>query len=246
MSEREGKGKVYIVGAGPGDPELLTVRAKRLIEGASYIVHDALVGEETLSFARVDAKLINAGKRRGKHRMEQDEINNLLAELAASGKEVVRLKGGDPFIFGRGAEEALFLKSHGIDFEVVPGLSSALAGPCLSNLPLTLRGVSDRVLILSARGPGGGEINWDCINVAGQTTVFMMGLSGAGYIAEKLREHGFPGRTPVAVIFNASLKSQHVVVTDLEGLPSSFSPGESDSPGLIVVGESVKYVRELG
>jgi uroporphyrin-III C-methyltransferase len=246
MAERRRKGKVYIVGAGPGDPELLTVKAKRIIEGASCIVHDALVGEGILSLAPGDAELIDAGKRKGRHRMEQDEINRLLVELAETGKEVVRLKGGDPFIFGRGAEEALFLKSSGIDFEVVPGLSSALAGPCLSNLPLTMRGVSDRVLILSARGPGGEEINWDCINVAGQTTVFMMGLSGARSISEKLKAGGLPGRTPVAVIFDASLRTQHVVITDLEGLPASVSAGERDAAGLIVIGEAVRYARELG
>ncbi|MBX8631429.1 MAG: uroporphyrinogen-III C-methyltransferase [Thermoplasmata archaeon] len=239
------KGKVYIVGAGPGDPELLTVRARRIIEGASVVVHDALVSSAVLSMVREGALIIDAGKRRGKHRMEQDEINDLLVRLASEGKDIVRLKGGDPFVFGRGAEEALHLRRAGIEFEVIPGLSSALAGPSLSLLPLTVRGVSDRILIMSARGAEGAAVSWDCLNVSGQTIVFMMGISSAAEISSGLISRGMRPETPAAIILNASLGTQRVIVTDLLNLGKSCAEAGDDAAGLIVVGETVNYMTRL-
>ncbi len=237
--KHEEKGIVYLTGAGPGDPSLLTVRARELIASSRHIVYDALVGSAIMELFPAEAKVYNAGKRSGRHTMSQDQINNLLVELADSGADVLRLKGGDPFIFGRGAEEAEFLLAHGVRVEVVPGVSSATAGPELAGIPLTKRGVSDRVLIISARGPGGLDINWNGICEERQTTVFMMGLSMAPEISAHLIERGAPRNTPVALIFGASLPEQRTVITDLERLGREGHADSGSGPALIVVGPAV-------
>jgi uroporphyrin-III C-methyltransferase len=243
MSDRRRKqsGKVYLVGSGPGDSSLLTVRARDLILSCKHIVYDALIGDDVRGMIPAGAKKYDAGKRGGKHRMEQEEINTLLLKLALSGKDVIRLKGGDPFIFGRGAEEVEFLQAHGIRVEIVPGVSSAIAGPELAGIPLTKRGVSDRVLIISARGTGGRDINWKGIYQDRQTAVFLMGLSSASEISTRLKEEGMPSGTPVAVIFGASLPRQQTVITDLEGLKLVKQRGKGNLPALIVVGPAVSF-----
>ncbi len=233
------KGMVYLAGAGPGDPSLLTVRAKELIMSCSHIVYDALIGEGIIALFPPEAKAYSAGKRSGAHGMTQEQINELLLRLAGSGGDVLRLKGGDPFIFGRGAEEFDFLTAHGVHAEVVPGLSSATAGPELAGIPLTRRGVSDRVLIISARGPGGGDINWEGICEERQTAVFMMGASAAPEISARLIAHGARADTPVAVVFCASLPEQETVITDLDGLGRLGASTISGRPALIVVGPAV-------
>ena len=234
-----GKGTVYLAGAGPGNPSLLTVRARELIASSRHIVHDALVGDGVLALFPPGARVYNAGKRSGRHIMTQDRINNLLLSISDSGESVLRLKGGDPFIFGRGAEEAEFLIAHGVNVEVVPGVSSATAGPELAGIPLTKRGLSDRVLIISARGPGGAEICWNGIYEERQTAVFMMGLSMAAEISKRLIGEGAPACTPVAVIFDASLPGQRTVITDLEGLGRTRRSYAGGGPALIVVGPAV-------
>ncbi len=238
---REQPGRVYLVGSGPGDSSLLTVRARDLILTCKHIVYDALIGRDVIGMIPADVKKYDAGKRRGRHRMEQEDINALLLKLALSGKDVVRLKGGDPFIFGRGAEEVEFLRARGIRVEIVPGVSSATAGPELAGIPLTKRGVSDRVLIISARGAGGSDINWKGIFQDRQTAVFLMGLSSASEISTRLKEGGMPSDMPVAVIFGASLPGQQTVITDLEGLKLVRQRSKLNLPALIVVGPAVSF-----
>jgi len=237
-------GKVSIVGAGPGDPELLTVKALRRIESASTIVYDALIGEGIISLFPASATLHYAGKRSGRHHMRQEEINELLLNLALSGRDVLRLKGGDPMLFGRGGEEALFLAEHGVDFEIIPGISSALAAPLLANVPITMRNVAERVLIISAHGPEDSEPDWEGIWRKGQSTVFLMGRSLAGKIKEKLRDQGADGDAEVLVISSASLPSQKVLLTTVSALPRDIE-AIGQEPAVIVTGEAVKLMWKM-
>ena len=197
-------GRVSIVGAGPGDPELLTVRALRRIETADAIVHDRLVDPAILEHARSDARRIYVGKRRGCHALEQEQINALLVDLAREGFDVVRLKGGDPFVFGRGGEELLHLRAHGIEVEVVPGVTAALGCAASVGIPVTHRDLAQAVTFVTGHAKNGAEpdLDWAALARANHTLVVYMGVATASRVAARLIENGLDGATPVAVVEN--------------------------------------------
>lgn len=223
---------ISLVGAGPGDPELLTIRGLRRLQQADVIVHDALVGTGVLALARPGAELIDVGKRPGAP-VPQELINALLVQLAGSGGNIVRLKGGDPFVFGRGGEEALALAAAGLDFEVVPGVSSVIAAPAAAGIPVTHRGVSALFTVVTGhRQRGETAVNWGALAQAGGTIVVLMGVAQRGIIAAALIEGGLPADTPVAAIRHATSSQQHVVRCAL----SELADVAVESPATIVIG----------
>lgn len=223
---------ISLVGAGPGDPELLTVRGLRRLHGADVVMHDALVGTGVLALARDEAELIDVGKRPGAP-VPQELINALLIQLGRTGRNVVRLKGGDPFVFGRGGEEALALAEAGLDFEVVPGVSSVIAAPAAAGIPVTHRGVSASFTVVTGhRRRGEREVNWHALAQAGGTIVVLMGVAQRGAIAEALIAGGLPGDTPVAAIQQATSTQQRVVRCAL----SELGGATIESPATIVIG----------
>jgi uroporphyrin-III C-methyltransferase len=223
---------ISLVGAGPGDPELLTVRGLRRLQAADVVVHDALVGTGVLALARTDAELIDVGKRPGAP-VPQEMINELLVQLARDGRRVVRLKGGDPFVFGRGGEEALALAAAGLAFEVVPGVSSVVAAPAAAGIPVTHRGVSASFTVVTGhRQRGETAVNWHALAQAGGTIVVLMGVSERGPIAAALIAGGLAPGTPVAAIGHATSAEQHVVRCALAELADT----PVESPATIVIG----------
>jgi uroporphyrin-III C-methyltransferase len=223
---------ISLVGAGPGDPELLTVRGLRRLQEADVVVHDALVGTGVLALARPDAELVDVGKRAGAP-VPQELINELLIQLARSGRNIVRLKGGDPFVFGRGGEEALALTRAGLVFEVVPGVSSVIAAPAAAGIPVTHRGVSASFTVVTGhRQRGETPVNWNALAQAGGTIVVLMGVAQRGTIAAALIEGGLPPDTPVAAIRHATSIQQHVVRCAL----SELAGAAVESPATIVIG----------
>lgn len=242
-------GTVFLVGAGPGDPELLTLRAARLIMQAGLIVHDGLVSEDILAFAGPTARLVSVAKRRSRHTMPQEAINALLVREALAGKQVVRLKGGDPFIFGRGGEEAEACRAAGVPVEVVPGVTSALGAAAAAQIPLTHRnrasvvsfvaGQCKQVLSDAAGGVEGGltEQDWKGLAGKGRTLVIFMGVATAPRIAEKLIADGLSPAMPVAVIENATSPRMRVLRGPIAGLADLVARERVKSPALIVVGE---------
>ena len=230
-------GKVWLVGAGPGDPDLLTLRAARLIMRAKLIVHDGLVDPAILALARPDARLVSVAKRRSRHTMPQDEINALLVREALSGTEVVRLKGGDPFIFGRGGEEAEACCAAGVPVEVVPGISAAIGGAAAAQMPLTHRRSASIVTFVAGQCKGLSEQDWSGLAGKGRTLVIYMGLATAEAIADKLIEDGLAPDMPVAVIENATRPQMRVLRASLAGLPDLVIRHKVKSPAVIVIGE---------
>ncbi len=236
-------GTVYLVGAGPGDPDLLTLRAARLIERAELIVHDGLVDTAILAMARPDAELISVAKQRSRHSMKQEAINALLVREALAGRDVVRLKGGDPFIFGRGGEEVAACREAGVRVEVVPGISAAIGGGASALLPLTHRDHASIVSFVAGQCKGLSEQNWAGLAGAGRTLVIYMGLATAHDIAEKLMADGLAPQTPVAIIEKATRPDQRVLRSLLADLGDLVARAGVESPALIVVGD---VVREAG
>jgi uroporphyrin-III C-methyltransferase len=230
-------GKVYLVGAGPGDPDLLTLRAARLIMQAGLIVHDGLVSEDILAMAGPKARLVSVAKRRSRHTMPQDAINDLLVAEARAGKQVVRLKGGDPFIFGRGGEEAEACRAAGVPVEVVPGITSALGASAAAQIPLTHRANASMVSFVAGQCKGLTEQDWSGLAGKGRTLVIYMGLASAPQIAEKLIADGLSPAMPVAVIENATRKAMRVLRAPIAGLAELVVRERVKSPALIVVGE---------
>jgi uroporphyrin-III C-methyltransferase len=226
---------VWLVGAGPGDPGLITARGLELVRRADVLVYDRLVADELVREARADAILVP----RDAH--EQDEINTLLVRLARQGYEVVRLKGGDPFVFGRGGEEALALVEAGIDFEVVPGVSSISAVPGSAGIPVTHRGVSSQVTIASGHDPE--ALDYDALARAPGTIVLFMGLAGLPQIAADLIAHGRDPETPAAVIASGTTADQQTVVAPLAEVAEAAA--ELDPPALVVIGEVVRLAERL-
>lgn len=225
---------VHLVGAGPGDPDLLTMRAISLLARADVIVHDRLVDGRVLASAAPWAELVDVGKTPGSARNSQDEINALLVDRGTRFDTVVRLKGGDPFVFGRGGEEAEVLRSNGIAVEVVPGVSSSVAAPAAAGIPVTMRGVASGVTIVTAHQDPAQEcgLDWDALARTGTTLVVLMGAARARLIADRLIAGGMAAETPVAVITSATLPDQRVartVLADLGGQPVR-------NPSVIVVG----------
>ncbi len=224
---------VHLVGAGPGDPELLTVRAARLIANADVIVHDRLADPAIFALARPDVEMIDVGKRPGAP-TPQENINALLVQLGKQGLEVVRLKGGDPFVFGRGSEEAAVLLEAGIPFSIVPGISSAIAAPAAAGIPVTHRGVSASFTVVTGHRERGGAsgVNWEALAKVGDTIVILMGVAERAVIARRLIRGGLSPETPVAAVRFASRPEQEVVRTSLIDLGAT----PIESPCTIVIG----------
>lgn len=230
-------GTIYLVGAGPGDPDLLTLRAARLIEQAGVIVHDGLVSRDILALARADARLICVAKARSHHTLPQDEINALLVREAHAGRDVVRLKGGDPFIFGRGGEEAEAARAAGLPVEIVPGISAANGAAAASGIALTHRDASSIVSFVAGQCKGLSDQDWSGLAGKGRTLVIYMGVKTAPQIAEKLMADGLSPAMPVAVIENAARPEMRVLRGLLAGLPDLVERERVISPALIIIGE---------
>lgn len=238
MSDNAPKtGKVYLVGAGPGDPDLLTLRAARLIMQAKLIVHDGLVDPSILSLASPSAKLISVAKQRSRHTMAQDAINALLVREALAGRDVVRLKGGDPFIFGRGGEEAEACRAAGVPVEVVPGISAAIGAAAAAQIPLTHRDSASIVSFVAGQCKGLSEQDWSGLAGKGRTLVIYMGVATSEAIAEKLIADGLSPAMSVAVIENATRANMRVLRGPLAALADLVAREKVKSPALIVIGE---------
>jgi uroporphyrin-III C-methyltransferase len=236
-------GKVYLVGAGPGDPDLITVRALRLIQQADVILYDRLIPAALLDEVRPDAERVDVGKQPAKHRFSQDEINDLMVAFALAGKMVVRLKGGDPFVFGRGSEEALACHAAGIPFEVVPGISSALAVPAYAGIPLTHRNVSSGFTVITGHeDPTKPEtsIQYDSLARSGHTLVILMGVKQMPDILARLMAAGLAADTPAAVIEQGTTPQQRVIEGTAGTLADLAREAAIQPPALIVVGDVVR------
>ncbi|MFC0684129.1 uroporphyrinogen-III C-methyltransferase [Novosphingobium clariflavum] len=229
-------GRVFLVGAGPGDPDLLTLRAARLVMNAALIVHDGLVDPAILSMARPSARLISVAKARSRHTMKQEEINALLVREALAGHDVVRLKGGDPFVFGRGGEEAEACRAAGVPVEVVPGISSALGAAAAAQIPLTHRDHASIVSFVAGQCKGLTDQDWSGLAGKGRTLVIFMGLATAAQITEKLIADGLTPDVPIAVIEKATRGDMRVLRTSLAGLAELVERERVASPALIVIG----------
>lgn len=243
---KQNDGKVYLVGAGPGDAELLTVKGLKLLQKADIVLHDALVSDEVLDCVRRDATMISVGKRSGKHSVKQEKTNQLLVDYAKKGLSVVRLKGGDPFIFGRGGEELEFLIEHSIQYEVVPGITAASGCTTYAGIPLTHRDHSQSVRFVTAHEKESGDtVDWASLAIKNQTLVFYMGLMRNEKIVRSLTAHGLSPQTPVAVIQQGTTKEQRTVITKLTDLSYSIEHYAIKAPALIVIGEVVQLSTKL-
>ena len=235
-------GEVWLVGAGPGDPDLLTVKALKVLQRAEVVVHDGLVADEILALAPATARLISVAKRKSRHSYAQDEINRMLVAFAQDGLSVVRLKGGDPFIFGRGGEELEACRAAGVACHVVPGVTAALAASAAAGAPLTHRGSAQAVTFVTGHAADGDpDLDWASLARANQTVVIYMGLSTAAKIAERLVAAGRDAATPALVVENASRAAERRVVTTLAGLAEAAA-GLS-GPALLIVGEAMALAQ---
>ena len=240
-------GEVYLVGAGPGDPDLLTFKALRLIQQADVVLYDRLVSKGVMELVRRDSELIYVGKKGGSDKStKQVDINVQLVKLAKSGKRVCRLKGGDPFIFGRGGEEIESLSEHGIPFQVVPGITAASGCSSYAGIPLTHRDYSQSCRFVTAHLKNGTtNLPWEEFIIDQQTIVFYMALSGAKYICEKLMEHGMDKDMPIAIIEKGTMPEQKVYISSLIELPALLEREDIHAPTLMIVGEVVKLNKKL-
>jgi len=243
---RRERGVVYLVGAGPGDPELLTLRAVRRIREAQVAVYDHLVSDAVLSLLPKGCERIYAGKERGNHALPQEEINKLLVALARNGSRVVRLKGGDPYVFGRGGEEAEFLARYGVAFEVVPGVTSASGAAAYAGIPLTHRDCAAAVTFVTGhRRNGRCDLDYAALARPGQTLVIYMGLATIAEIRDGLVAHGLSATTPAAVIERATTPRQRVLTTTLGELVARIEAEHYCAPALVIVGEVVRLREKL-
>ncbi|MDR0701411.1 MAG: uroporphyrinogen-III C-methyltransferase [Azoarcus sp.] len=237
-------GKVWLVGAGPGDPALLTLKAARLIALADAIVYDHLVGDGILALARSGTEIVYAGKEASRHTLPQAQINAMLVALAKRHATVVRLKGGDPFIFGRGGEEIEALSAEGIPFGIVPGITAASGCAASAGFPLTHRNYARMLTLATGHLKNGSvELDWPALARARQTVVFYMGVAASGEISRQLIAHGLPADTPVAVVRQGTLDSQAALFTRLDEFPSRLREANITPPALIVVGNVVRLNR---
>lgn len=241
------KGFVSLVGAGPGDPELMTVKALRLLKQADVVVYDRLVSTDILSLIPTGVSRISVGKDVGNHCVPQSEINEIIVNLAHAGRKVVRLKGGDPYMFGRGGEEALALKEHKIEFEVVPGITAASGCSAYSGIPLTHRGMSRRVQFITGHFNDNDPVNlnWKSIVDPDSTLVIYMGLSTLPRVIQSLIDAGLPASTPAAAIQNGTTDTQQRLITQLDQLNDAIHQKQMQAPVMIIIGEVVTLADEL-
>jgi uroporphyrin-III C-methyltransferase len=239
-------GTVYLVGAGPGDPELLTLRALRLIGEADVLVFDHLVSDAILSLVKPDAERIYAGKERGNHAVPQDDLNLLLVRLAQENLRVVRLKGGDPYTFGRGGEEVETLKEHGVPFEVVPGITAAAGVAAFAGIPLTHRNYAQACVFVTGHLKDGSmNLDWPGLARRRQTVIIYMGLHGLAHLCEQLIAHGLPTDWPAAIVQQGTTPNQRTVTGTLATLPDLATAAGLKAPTLIIVGEVVRLKDKL-
>lgn len=236
-------GAVWLVGAGPGDPELLTIKALKALQAAEVVVHDGLVSDEILDLAPSAARRISVAKRKSRHSYAQDEINRMLVAFAQEGLNVVRLKGGDPFIFGRGGEELEACREAGVECHIIPGVTAALAAGANAGAPLTHRGAAQAVTFVTGHAAAGAEpdLDWGNLAKANQTVVIYMGLSMAPGISARLIEAGRAGTTPALIVENASRADERRITTTLAGLPQAAS--DVAGPALLIVGEAMALAQ---
>ncbi len=240
------KGEVYLVGAGPGDPDLLTFRALRLMQRADVVLYDRLVSDEIVAMVRRDAEKIYVGKEKANHAVPQEKINQLLVRLAKEGKRVLRLKGGDPFIFGRGGEEIKDLFHEGISFQVVPGVTAAAGCAAYAGIPLTHREFSQSVSFVTGHLKDGSfNLNWTLLSQPNHTVVIYMGLTGLEIISQKLIEHGVSADMPAALIQQGTTRNQRVITGTLSTLPDKVKTEKVVPPTLIIIGEVVTLQDKL-
>jgi uroporphyrin-III C-methyltransferase len=239
-------GQVHLVGTGPGDPELLTLRALRLIQSADVVLYDNLVADEILALLPPGAQRIYVGKRRNEHALRQEAINALMVELARAGRRVLRLKGGDPFIFGRGGEEIQTLSAAGVPFQIVPGITAALGAAAYTGIPLTHRDHAQACTFVTGNLQDGSlDLDWPALARPRQTLVVYMGLMAMPVLCQRLIEHGRAPDTPAAVVQNATRPDQRVVVATLETLPQQVAQAGLRAPTVILVGEVVALHKQL-
>ena len=241
-----GQGEVYLVGAGPGDPDLLTLRALRLMYQADIVLYDRLVSKEILEKVRPDSELISVGKSGTSHTVEQGKINDMLISFSKEGKKVLRLKGGDPFIFGRGGEEIEELAKEGIPFQIVPGITAASGCGSYAGIPLTHRDCAQSVRFLAGHMKDGKlKLDWKNLVSSQETLVFYMGLLSINTICEKLIKHGMDSSTPIAAIEHGTTRNQRVIVSKLREISSVLDKGDFESPTLLIIGDVVTLRERL-
>ncbi len=233
-------GKVYLIGAGPGDPELITVRGLRCLRQADVVIYDRLISEELLDEAPPEAERIFAGKAPGYRALSQDEINRLIVERAQAGQIVVRLKGGDPFVFGRGGEEAAACAAAGIPWEVIPGVTSAIGVPASAGIPVTHRGVASSFAVVTAhRADDGSDLNWAALAQI-DTLIVLMGVGRLSHVTEELIKHGRSPDTPVAIIERGTYPDERVLTGTLRDIAEQAAEAHIRPPATIVIGEVVR------
>lgn len=249
MTESKESGKVYLIGAGPGDPELITVKGLRLAHQCDVVLYDSLIPDEIMVTLPQSVERVFVGKRGGRHSMEQEDINRLLLEYANAGKSVARLKGADPLIFGRGAEEAQFLRDNGIEFEIVPGVTAGIAGPSYAGIPCTERHLASTLIFVTghrAQDKSASSVDWKWLASARKCTIVVyMGVGQIDVLTARLIDNGMPSETPAAIIERGTMSSQRIFVSDLSELPDTVRRNEVHAPALFVIGEVVKLRERL-
>ena len=241
-------GKVYICGAGPGDPSLITVRCGDLIKNSDIILYDRLVSSDILKLIPKDTPKVYVGRSSGDPTTNQFKTNQIMLKYALTGKQVLRLKGGDPFIFGRGGEEAEFLNENAIDFEIIPGISSAIGAAIYSGIPLTHRKFSSSVAIVTGHEDPTKEeksVRWDKIATAVDTIVILMGVEKLNTILKKLKKHGLSDETKIAVIEKGTLKEQKIVIGNFNNIRQKMKNASIEPPAIIIIGEVVALSEQI-